>query len=148
MRENTPLIIVDLQRCFGVDEELIEATEKEIKGRNIIIQTKLRHGNALFERLIGASPKPENMELCIPNVGKIVEKAGYGVGPENLKDLKESLSLATEVDICGVELDGSVLAICYQIWDMGILPKPIFELCGGSENRLESQGIAKHIFGA
>ena len=147
MRENTPIVIVDLQQRFDPNKKLLDAIKERAGEKKTVVQTKYTPDNQPFAGGVGCDQPIGGTDLLFPEIGTIIEKTGYGLDTDGTKKLKQLIGEAKEVEVCGMELDGSVLAICFQLWDMGIRPIPIFELCGGQENRLEAQSISKHIFG-
>lgn len=51
---------------------------------------------------------------------QVLTKNGYGLSADNLKQLYACLPSSLEqIDIIGCDSDASVMAVCFQLWDMG-----------------------------
>jgi len=140
-------MIVDLQECFVPNKHLVEKIKERTQISPLVLQTKQTKKNPLFKEVLGWDPPEEALKLVLPNTGIVLEKEGYGLNPKDLERVQELLEPYNCIEVCGAEIDGGVLSICFQLWDIGIRPLPIFGLCGGQDNRLESQSVMIRQFG-
>jgi hypothetical protein len=147
MSKDLPLLIVDLQPCFNPSKDLVEKIRMKAKSAPTVIQTRFVEGNKLFQTVLNYSPNNQSLDVCIKDMGMILTKTGYGLDKKELDLLKDLIDPFDSVEVCGMEIDSCILAICFQVWDIGIQPIPLPELCGGVENRLEAQSILLRSFG-
>ena len=124
------LIIVDLQNGFMNHKNyrgLSKRIEKYIKENDydLCIFTKfINQKNSMYEQYLNyknlQDKSSQDISIIIPKNSLIFEKHGYGLGKNDLEKIK-SLNIKT-IDICGLQTDACVYAICFQLWDNGIYP--------------------------
>ena len=126
------LLVVDMQVGFIVNNEyklLNDKINSLIKNSDYdkVIFTKFinsKVNNPLYEQKMGwkglKTKREQELSLIVPENAIIFEKYGYGLKQEDLEKIK-SFNIK-EIDICGVEADACVYAVCLQLWDIGIYP--------------------------
>jgi nicotinamidase-related amidase len=93
----------------------------------------------------GAGWNLEPGELIFrPDDALILDKAGYGLSAENLDRLRETG--CTEWHLCGLETDACVLACAFSLWDSGMRPKVLLDLCASPLQKAASM-ILERQFG-
>jgi hypothetical protein len=146
MESKIPLLVVCLQKCFKPKETLVSNIKAKIGEYENVYQTKLVPKNPLYGDILGWDTTTMDCDLCLPNEGTIVSVGGYTLEENVLDQICENNEIS-EVHLCGMLLDSSILALCYQLWDKKKLPKIIFDLTGDEENRLETRAIWMKNFG-
>lgn len=112
MLEETPLLIIDLQPCFYPTPDLVKEIETTSKKYKTIFQTKFEKKNTLFEDVLGFDPKSDDLALCLPNLGTVFLKYGYGLREENIQTILAATP-KDHIHICGMEMDSSILATSF-----------------------------------
>ena len=81
--------------------------------------------------------QPEQQELVVfvPNNAKILTNNGYGLCEENIKMFKQ-LKIE-EMEICGTDTDACCLAIAFNLFDNGIKPIILSDLCASSSKNAD-----------
>ena len=143
---STPgLLIVDLQKDFRPNAELIQAIDRETYNYTTIVQTKfINKPDSLFRTRLDWHISGGDLMLTIPNA-LILEKTGYGLNLEHINKLK-SLNCPTW-HICGMETDACILACAFSLWDADLLPIIRPELCASNVLQNEGLRVAKRQFG-
>ena len=68
----------------------------------------------------------------MPDTAHVIEKATYGLPIEKLKEIAKTCG--DEIYLCGTDFDACVLAIGYQLFDLGILPVFVSNAIGSSSS--------------
>jgi hypothetical protein len=137
------LIIIDLQRGFNPPRSLVEKIRRKSRQYKRVFQTRfIPTKGSLFKTKLNYHG-PENTQLCLPNVGEIHTKTGYGLPKSLLEKIKGSGS----ANLCGMEIDACILAAAFQLWDLGVAPNTDPSLCGGKKNRQAAEKIMARQFG-
>lgn len=145
------LLVMDLQKQFKEGNE-----EKYNKCLGYVTDNMANYDNVVAT-LFRQNDKNKNFEECLDYTscketsiqdleyykedfsGNIIVKNGYGID-----GIDDFLSKEDEIDIVGCCSEAGVLAVCFQLWDLGIkfrvLSKYIF---ASSENSKISDSILK-----
>lgn len=126
------LIIVDLQQKFKTKKnQFIYENLDKIKFENYvkIYATKFinNKNNLNFEKLLNFKIESDKIEIKDIHYSEI-EKGTYSLPIEFVRYLKDQK--VEQVDIIGTDYDSCVLAIGFQIFDSGIVPKFYKDLIG------------------
>jgi hypothetical protein len=135
-RQATTLIVVDQIPLS------IENSHKDL----ISHIDKIAQNYKSLMRISSSNEKRDITKPLDPRYKLYCTAKGYTLNEEDLKKIKQLVGDEPSIDICGGLIDGALLAICYQLADEGLIPRPLFDLCGGEENRLEAQSIMKAHF--
>ena len=119
-REQSTLLIVDVQRRFKPSKKLIRGIEKLLPTYTHIFATQFIDGNQLFQKILKAKRGRPTLALDLPRQSRIFKKTGYGIPQTLIAELKRKR--IREIDVCGVETDACILAACFALWDNGIRP--------------------------
>ena len=127
------LLIVDLQKGF-LNENcnfVVKKIENLVRGGNFdqIIATKfVNKEESQYVHFLGyrrfLTEDETKIALNLPKNAQIVEKTSYAL-PE--KVFKKLFKKEDEVFVCGLDYDACVLAICFQLFDHGILPQIVLD---------------------
>ena len=133
---NDCLLIVDLQKGFEPSKKLLNRIEQEARKYSIIAMTQFfNEPNSLYRTVLGWNGDGGELALQIPG-SIIIEKSGYGLTREQTMKLK---AISNRWHLCGLETDACVLACAFSLWDAGILPVILYNLC---ESPLHKEGVA------
>lgn len=150
MKENTALLIIDLQQGFNPTEKMIDNFLHKSKDYQTIVATQFINGNKLFQRVL-KHPIFSSQELVfadLPKKVKVFKKTGYGLPHSLIRYLKNKK--ITHVDIGGLETDACVLAAMFNLWDAGIQPRLLKNLTTTRNVKLKKSAllISKRNFGS
>lgn len=143
------IIIVDMQKGFINDNNrhIIEKINSYLKNNtfdNIIYTKYVNYEGSPFVKILDwhAMKVPEEQEFCVDfiNGATIIPKVGYGVKQEDILKLKK-LNI-DEIEVCGTDTDACVLAVAFQLFDNGIKPIILKDLCASSSSNIEMHNMA------
>lgn len=135
------IIVVDMQVGFIKEnnKHLVEKINNYLKTNkfdNVIYTKYINSQSSPFVKILGWEGLTESseQELCVTMLENsvIFEKEGYGLSGEQMSKLKE-LNI-TEIEVCGTDSDACVMMIAYQLFDNGIKPIILKELCASSSS--------------
>jgi hypothetical protein len=130
------LLIVDLQKGFHPSEKLLERLEQEARRHSTIAMTLfINRPDSLYRTVLGWNGDGGELALQIPG-SIIMQKSGYGLTEEQTMRLK---AISSKWHLCGLETDACVLACAFSLWDAGIQPVILYDLC---ESPLHKDGVA------
>jgi hypothetical protein len=130
------LLVVDLQKGFHPSEKLLERMEQEVHKYSIIAMTQfINRPDSLYRTVLGWNGDGGELALRIPG-SVIIQKFGYGLKEEQTMRLK---AISSKWHLCGLETDACVLACAFSLWDAGIQPVILYDLC---ESPLHKEGVA------
>ena len=139
------LLVVDLQKGFHPPQNLVKKIERVLPKYDTIIFTQfIKKKNSLFQKRLKMKKEyqaksPESQfAIDPPTSAVIIKKTGYGFTHENLNVLKK-LGIK-KIDICGVDTDMCVLAVCFDLWDEEIIPRVLPKLCS-SDGKLHDKAM-------
>ena len=147
--KRTGLLIVDLQEIFSPTPALVEAIRREAARHAVIVATRFinNHGS-LFRTALNwheCGPNDPGTRMSyMPDDAIILEKTGYGLSATQVEQLK-ALG-CDEWFLCGLETEACVMACAFTLWDAGIKPNILGELCQ-STHHIESIAMARRQFG-
>lgn len=121
------LLIVDLQTGFHPPGSLVDEIRAYAGQFDVVVQTQFQNTEgSLYRTVLGRNGDGGELLLSIPGA-IILKKLGYGLTQRQLTAIA-SLE-CDEWSICGLETDACVMACAYSLWDAGIAPRIIGELC-------------------
>jgi len=87
----------------------------------------------------------EEQEFCVDVVEESVvfPKCSYGIPWEQINYLKQKH--IEEIILCGTDIDACILAIAYNLFDNGIMPRFKWDLCGSKNPDKNAKENAKKI---
>ena len=141
----TGLLIVDLQDGFGPSPNLVSEICVETKKHAAVAMTRFTNlPESLYRTALGWCGDGGALSVQVDGA-VILEKTGYGLTSEHIDALRSAG--CDEWHVCGLETDACVLACAFSLWDAGIRPRVIPELC---ESPLHREGVAVALrqFGA
>ena len=124
------LFIVDVQKGFIKDfnKHVVENINKLLKNYKFdkIYATKfVNYKNSQFEKFLNWNRMETDSEtkiaVKIPKETKIINKTSYALPYNLIKKLK--INSIDDIYICGLDYDACVLAIGFQLFDLGLQPK-------------------------
>ena len=111
---------------------------------NIIYTKYVNYEGSPFVKILDwhAMRASSEQEFCVDFVkgATIIPKVGYGVNMEDIAKLKK-LGIE-EIEICGTDTDACVLAVAFQLFDSGIKPIILKDLCASSSSNIEMHNMA------
>lgn len=135
------LIIIDVQKGFitNNNKNMLRNINKLLKHADFdrIIATKfINHSGSQYERFLNwiEMDKSPDIDLAFDKHKnlEIIEKTSYALPLNFAKQLKQAGS--EKIYLCGTDYDACLLAIGFQLFDIGL--QPIFiENCIGSANK-------------
>ena len=88
------------------------------------------------------------LALILPKNAHILEKTSYSLSE---KDFRKFFEKGDEVFVCGLDYDACVLAICFQLFDHGILPQIVLDAVASHSqkpiSRADFEKICRKNFG-
>ena len=152
------IIVVDMQKGFMTETnchliEKINAYLKENDFNNIFFTKCVNNCESPFIKILnwhGVTNQEEQEIVCdVPEEAKVLTKNCYGISSENIKLFKD-LKI-DEMEICGTDTDACWLAIAFNLFDNGIKPIILSELCASSSSNnnihINTLEIMKRQFG-
>lgn len=152
------LFIVDVQKGFIKDfnKHVVENINKLLKNYKFdkIYATKfVNYKNSQFEKFLNWNRMETDSEteivVKIPKETKIINKTSYALPYNFIKKLK--INSIDDIYICGLDYDACVLAIGFQLFDLGLQPKFIMNAISTANKnpiKLEQfENIIKRNFG-
>jgi hypothetical protein len=141
--EHTGLLIVDVQHAFSPRLALTAGIAALALRYAITAATRFVNGpGSLYRRALdwhGCSDGPDT-RLAIDFIpGIVVDKWGYGL-PRHAVD-RLTLTGITEWHLCGLETDACVLAVAYSLWDAGMRPFLLADLCASVDPALHAAAV-------
>lgn len=130
------LLIVDAQVGFNPCQKLLDSIQNKAKNYSFVAMTRFFNAPESLYRTV-LNWRGEGGELAISLPGAIIlDKTGYGLTPQHIKILKAHCN---EWHVCGFETDACVLACSFSLWDSGLLPTILYDLC---DSPLQDEAIA------
>jgi len=151
------LIVIDVQKFFAVEKAkdipLKVAEHIEQSKYDYVLFTKFRNDpNSNFHKLLNwklatKSPEIDIHPILVPFVNNenLFEKTTYSAfkSKEFVNFLRTKK--IDEIYLCGINLDGCVLATAYEAFDLGFKVEILEELCSVSSSKKEYEDSAKVI---
>lgn len=122
------LLIIDLQKQFkdkeGLYEKCLSFIKENTKKYNMIYatifcQTIDGETNSNYHEKLrwnGCNSCTESDLEIVPTSNiSIIFKNGYGI-----KNIDRFFKKGDEIDVIGCDADACIMAVCFQLWDMGI----------------------------
>ena len=143
------IIIVDMQKGFINDNnrQIIAKINKYLESHsfdNVFYTKYVNYDESPFVKILDwhAMRASSEQEFCVDfvNGATIIPKVGYGVNMEDISKLKK-LGIE-EIEICGTDTDACVLAVAFQLFDSGIKPIILKDLCASSSSNIEMHNMA------
>lgn len=131
------IIIVDMQKGFITERNkyLIERINKYLQDNtfdNIYFTKCVNNEKSPFTTILNwtgvTKEQEQEIVLKLPQKAKIIIKDTYGISDKEIQKIKE-LGIS-EIEICGTDIDACCLAIAFNLFDNGIKPKILLDLCG------------------
>jgi len=159
--EPRALVVVDVQRGFVTPET--EATVRRIADHidgqrhryEVVVATRfVNRPGSLYETERDWHQMMQGPDLeLVPGLedapDTVVVKHGLAPDPEDLLPLLERLGVR-RVELCGFDTDQCVLATALLLWDAGLAPQVLAELCsssGGSDMHAAGLAITRRAIG-
>lgn len=133
------IIIIDMQKGFikESNKHLIEKINSYLsknKFDNIYLTKCINDNDSPYQKILkwNGMTNFDDQQLVInyPNNAKIITKNCYGISYKDIKMFKK-LGI-TEIEICGTDTDACVYAIAFNLFDNGIKPIILSDLCASS----------------
>lgn len=133
------IIIVDMQKGFINDNNShligkINAYLNNNTFQNVIYTKCIYNSTSSFVKILnwhGMKDKDEQQIVVdVLNNATILNKEGYGLTQDDLNLIKSKG--ITEIEVCGTDIDACVLAIAFNLFDNGIKPIIMQNLCASS----------------
>jgi len=140
----TGLLIVDLQIGFNPSDKIIERIQQAAESYEHVVMTRFfNKPNSLYRSVLGWHGDGGALAFRASHA-VIVDKTGYGLTEQHLQMLNKTH--CDEWHVCGLETDACVLACAFSLWDAGLRPVILPDLC---ESPLHTHGltIAQRQFG-
>jgi len=138
------LLIVDVQLGFSPSKELIDRIIKTAESYEHVAMTRFTNKNtSLYRKVLGWNGDGGSLVFNVQRA-VILDKDGYGLTATHLNILKNMK--CDEWHLCGLETNACVLACAFSLWDAGIHPIILPELCE-SPLHVEGLKIAQRQFG-
>ena len=146
------IIIVDMQKGFINDNNshLIEKINKHLKDntfQNVIYTKCVYSQTSPFVKILNwhgmKHTEEQQIVVDILNNATILKKEGYGLTQEDVSLIKSKG--ITEIQICGTDIDACVLAIAFNLFDNGIKPIILKDLCASSSKDNTMYDVALKI---
>jgi nicotinamidase-related amidase len=146
------IIIVDMQEGFmnANNIHLIKKINSYIKNNrfNYAYYTKFENKiNSPFQTILNwhAMKTSEEQKIVVDILenAQIISKSTYSLPNKTIKHLKQNG--ISEIELCGTDTEACVLAIAYQLFDNGIKPILLKELCGTSSDNTNLHKAALDI---
>ena len=143
------IIIVDMQQGFinKNNQHIIEKIFNYISNNkfdNIVYTKYINSPDSPFVKFLNYNAMCSEDEQkfvfdIFPN-SMVITKTGYGIDKNVIQDLKSKN--ITEIELCGTDIDACVLAIAFELFDNGIRPIILQNLCASSSSNTEMSNIA------
>ena len=143
------IIIVDMQDSFLNENNnyLIECINNYLENNefsNIFITKCINDDDSPFRKILkyneGYSHK---IVINQPTNAIIFNKNGYGLNQKQIDLIKEKG--IKEIEICGTDIDACVLAIAFNLFDNGIKPIILSNLCDTSSKNKSLKNYSLEI---
>ncbi len=135
------IIVVDMQNGFinENNKHLVEKIKNYLnsnKFENIFFTKCVNDKQSPFTKILhwdGLQNKyEEQITLTPPPNSIIITKTGYGLDNDSIELIKKCN--ISEIEICGTDTDACCLAIAFNMFDNGIKPIILSELCASSSS--------------
>jgi nicotinamidase-related amidase len=137
------LLIVDAQVGFSPSQDLLTRIKAATSEYRTVAMTRFTNQpNSLFRTVLDWHDDGGDLALQVPGA-VILEKSGYGLTSAHIDTIR---ALCGEWDLCGLETDACVLACAFSMWDAGIRPIILYDLCA-SPLHCEAMAVASRQFG-
>lgn len=141
---NHALLIVDLQQGLSPSPALVRAIAATVPNYPVVAMTRfVNRPDSLYRSVLGWNVEPGEL-VFQPDHAVILEKTGYGLSAKNIDRLRGTG--CTEWHLCGLETDACVLACAFSLWDAGLRPRILLDLCA-SPLQKEAKMILERQFG-
>lgn len=154
------LVIVDVQRGFLAQETeavvaRIEAFLAERPPYEVVIATRFvnlpgsRYESERDWHELMSDEETELLPFVASRADVVLAKHGLGPDGSELSDLLRARGI-TAADLCGLDTDQCVLATAFDLWDAGIVPRLLADLCAywsGPGMHDAGLAIARRSFG-
>lgn len=149
------LVVVDMQKGFinKNNEFLIKNIEKLAKNANFdkIIATKfVNQKNSHYEKYLSYSAMQIGDEcefaVRLPEETIVVQKTSYGFPLKYLSHEEDLFEKGDTIYLCGTDTDACVLAIAYQLFDLGFEVKIVSDAIGSSAKEPLDRKYLDRIF--
>ena len=133
------LIVVDMQQGFirDTNKHLVEKINNYIKENsfdNIFFTVCVNNNDSPFTNILhwygGTTDQEQQIIVNVPVGAKIIIKDGYGVS-NDVVEMFHSMGI-TEMEVCGTDTDACCLAVAFNLFDNGIRPIVLSDLCASS----------------
>lgn len=145
LRTEAGLLIVDLQEGFCPRAGLVESIGKAASTYRVVVMTRfVNRPGSLYRSVLKWDGDGGALALNV-KAAVILEKSGYGLPSGHIEVLRATN--IREWHVCGLETDACVLACAFSLWDSGLVPVILRDLC---DSPLHEEGlrIAQRQFGA
>ena len=146
------IMIIDMQKGFvnnnnyHIVEKIFNYIESE-KFDNIFCTRCINNPNSPFVKFLNyeamCTEDEQRLVIDIKKEKTVITKTGYGIGNKAIEELKEKN--ITEIELCGTDTDACVLAIAFELFDNGIKPIILQNLCASSSSNMEMHNMAIRI---
>lgn len=155
---NDCLIIVDVQNGFvnASTHNIPKAVEAAQRGYSHVIATRFYNPpGSLYRSLIGwnrfeAGTDDVDLAFAIRDDAVVIDKPRYSCVDGALLELLRTWNVCS-VDVCGIDTDICVMKTAVDLFEAGIVPCVISELCashGGPEMHAAALRILRRYIGA
>ena len=128
-----------MQKGFirDTNKHLVEKINNYIKENsfdNIFFTVCVNNSASPFTNILkwygGTTDQEQQIIVNVPNGAKIIIKDGYGVSNDVI-EMFHSMGIA-EMEVCGTDTDACCLAVAFNLFDNGIRPIVLSDLCASS----------------
>lgn len=144
------IIVVDMQKGFICDSNKhlvgnIENYLKENEFDNIFLTKYENTPQSPCATILNwqgmMTEEPQQFVIDVPNNSIVIKKDCYGLSKQDT-DYFKSLGI-DEMEICGTDIDACCLAVAFNLFDSGIKPIILSQLCGTSS---KCQNVTECVF--
>ena len=143
------LLVVDVQHGFSPAAALVAGINALAPRYAMTAATRFTNAHdSLYRRVLGwnGCSAGSDTHLAVDfRPGIVIDKWGYGL-PRHAVDRLALGRLATdgikEWHLCGLETDACVLAVAFSLWDAGLRPFLLADLCASASQDLHDAAVA------
>lgn len=130
------LLIVDAQVGFCPSQDVLDRIKVVSRDYPIVAMTRFTNQpNSLYRTVLDWHGDGGELAIEVPGA-TILDKDGYGLSAIHVDTLGK---LCSEWHLVGFETDACVLACAFSLWDSGLRPRILYDLC---ESPLHAEGVA------